>query len=115
MYKNSKCQPPFSSIQPIDRTLSGASTLGLSGPGSDGNEEVLHIPQSWNLTIRLFSATSRTLVGGGVLTLLQRCSWCILQPQPNGQIVVLDFFHFLGFTSMPAKLVWNVLGWPSFS
>ena len=31
----------FSSIQPIDRTLSGASTLGQSRPGSDDNNEVL--------------------------------------------------------------------------
>ena len=35
-----------SSIQPIDRTLSGATTLGQSGPGSDGNEMVLRILQS---------------------------------------------------------------------
>ena len=34
----------FSSIQPIDRALSGAPILGQSGPGSKGNEEVLHIP-----------------------------------------------------------------------
>ena len=38
----------------------------------------------WNLTIRLFSVISRTLVGGG-LTALQRSSWYILQPQPPGQ------------------------------
>ena len=31
---------------PIDRTLSGATTLGHSGSGSNGNEGVLHIPQS---------------------------------------------------------------------
>ena len=34
------------SIWPINRTLSGGATLGQSGPGSDGNEEVLHTPQS---------------------------------------------------------------------
>ena len=34
----------FSSIWPIDMTLSGAPTLGQSGPGSDGNERVLCIP-----------------------------------------------------------------------
>ena len=28
----------FSSIWPIDRTLSGATTPSQSGPGSDGNE-----------------------------------------------------------------------------
>ena len=57
----------FSSIWPIDGTLSSATTLGQSGPG---NEEVLLIPQSssiiGNLTIRLFSVISRTLVGEGV-------------------------------------------------
>ena len=29
----------------LDRTLSGATTLGQSGPGSNGNEGVLRIPQ----------------------------------------------------------------------
>ena len=28
--------------------LSGATTSGQTGPGSDGNEGVLHIPQSSN-------------------------------------------------------------------
>ena len=40
----------FNSIWPIDRTLSGATTPGQSGPGSDGNEGMLRIPQSSNLT-----------------------------------------------------------------
>ena len=40
----------FSSIQPIDRTLSGATTLGQSGPGSDGNEVLLQIPKSSSIT-----------------------------------------------------------------
>ena len=35
-----------SSIWPIDRILSCAIIQGQSGPGSDGNEMVLHIPQS---------------------------------------------------------------------
>ena len=30
----------------MDRALSGATTPGQSGPGIDGNEGVLHIPQS---------------------------------------------------------------------
>ena len=34
----------FRSIRPIDRALSGGTTLGQSGPGSDVNEGVLHIP-----------------------------------------------------------------------
>ena len=32
-------------IRPTDRTLSGATKWGQSGPGSDGNEGLLHIPQ----------------------------------------------------------------------
>ena len=35
----------------MDRTLSGAATPGQSGPGSDGNEEVLCIPQSSSITV----------------------------------------------------------------
>ena len=30
----------------IDRAISGATIPSQSGPGSNGNEEVLHIPQS---------------------------------------------------------------------
>ena len=42
MQKNSKVKKPrFSSIQPIDMTLIGATTPGQSGPGSDGNEGIL--------------------------------------------------------------------------
>ena len=39
-----------SSIWPIDRTLSGATIPGPSGPGSEGNVEVLHISPKSNLT-----------------------------------------------------------------
>ena len=37
-------------IWPIDRILSGATTPGNSGPGSNGNERVLRIPQSSSIT-----------------------------------------------------------------
>ena len=40
----------FSSICPIDRTLSGATTPGQSRPGSDGNEGLHCIPQSPTIT-----------------------------------------------------------------
>ena len=44
--QNSKLlKPQLSSIWLIDGPLSGATTLGQSGPGSDGNEGVLHIRQ----------------------------------------------------------------------
>ena len=32
------------SVWPIDGTLTGTTTLGQGGPGSNGNEGVLHIP-----------------------------------------------------------------------
>ena len=52
--------------------------------GQIGNKGVMH-PQKlqdyWSLTIRLLSVISRTLVGRGGLTPLQRWSQCILQPQ----------------------------------
>ena len=44
-----------SSIWLIDRTLSGATTLGQSGPGSDVNEGVLYIPQNIGLVGRVFT------------------------------------------------------------
>ena len=97
-----------SSIWPIDRTLSSASTPGQSGPRSDSNEGVLHIPKKlqhcWNLTIRLFSVISTTLIGG-ILTPLQRCSRCFLQPQLTGQSLyiniilnVYDLLHIIQIT-----------------
>ena len=35
-----------SSLWPKDGTLRGTTTRGQSEPGSNGNEEVLHIPQT---------------------------------------------------------------------
>ena len=40
----------FIFIWPIDKSLSGATTSGQSGPGSDVNEGVLRIPQSFSIT-----------------------------------------------------------------
>ena len=59
----------FSFIWPIDKTLSGATTPGQSGPGSDDNEGVLCIPQSSSITgiwpsECLPSYTGHSLAGG---------------------------------------------------
>ena len=40
----------FSSIWPMGRTLSGATIPDQSGPGSNDNEGVLHIPQSSSIS-----------------------------------------------------------------
>ena len=56
----------ISSIEPIDRTLSGATTPGQSGPGSNSNKKVLHIPQGSRPKASLsgcFVFISRTQVG----------------------------------------------------
>ena len=38
------------SIWPLDRILTGSTTLGQSRPGSNGNEGVLYIPQSSSIS-----------------------------------------------------------------
>ena len=56
----------------------------LNSSGSNGNEWLLHTPQTpWPEPYyqTQFIVIPRTLIGGGCLTPLQRCSWCILQPQ----------------------------------
>ena len=40
----------FSSIRPIDRTISDTTNPNQRGPGSDGNEGILRIPQSSSIT-----------------------------------------------------------------
>ena len=52
-----------SSIWPIDRALSGASTLVQNGPGNDSNEGVLHIAQSSSITGTLPSDCSVLYTG----------------------------------------------------
>ena len=81
----------FSYIWPIDRTLSGATTMGQSWPGNDGNKEVLHILQRSRIT---GTSPSDCLVSygghwrGGDIP-LQRCSRCILLPQLTGQYIYM--------------------------
>ena len=48
-----------SCIWAIDRTLSGTTTPGQSGPGSNDNVGVIHFPQSRSLTMGLFSFISK--------------------------------------------------------
>ena len=52
-----------SSIRPINRTQSGATTLGQSEPGSDGNEGLLRIPQSSSITEASLSYCLVSLTG----------------------------------------------------
>ena len=66
---------------------SGATNPNQSEHGSSDNKEVFHIPQRYRTwaspTNDLMSYLGHTLVEGG-LNPLQRCSRCILLPQPTG-------------------------------
>ena len=74
--------------------LSGATIPVQSGPGSTGSEGVLRIPQSSSITGTSPSDCLVLYPGGslgGVVTSLQRCSRCIVQPQPTGYYTELNF------------------------
>ena len=81
----------FSSIWPIDRTLSGATTLGQSGTGSDGNEGALLIPQRSSITeatpseclvsypAHIYEVTQKVLLVPSNLVPLVNFKWICLQ------------------------------------
>ena len=85
----------FSSIWPIDRTQSGATTPGPSGLGSDGSEGVLCILQSSCIIGASPSDCHIQDTHWGCLTSLKRNSQSILQPQLTGQDLNLGhWFYF---------------------
>ena len=78
---------PNSSIRPIDRILSDATTPDQIGPGSNASEEGLDISQSFSITVASQSDCLASYPGHrlGSLIPLQRCiRRCILQPKPTG-------------------------------
>ena len=70
----------------MNGTLTFTITPSQSGPESNGNEGVLHIPQSFRTRALssdgFVSYPGQSLEGG--ITPLQRCSPCILQCQLTG-------------------------------
>ena len=75
-------------FNPYIRALSGPTIPGPSGPGSDGNEGVLRTPHTAFPKPPTLLEPHHQIVychmqdtRGGGLTLLQRSSQCILQPQ----------------------------------
>ena len=81
----------FSSIWPIERTLSGATTLGQSGPGSDGNVGVLRFLQNSSISRAPPSDCLVSCPGGslGVLILCRDADGGILQLQLTGQVQIV--------------------------
>ena len=81
-----------SSIWPIDKILSGATTLGSSGPGSDGNEGVLHILQSSSITAAppldcLVLYPGNILMCGDILPLCSN-AFCVFYSYPPPSLMV---------------------------
>ena len=85
----------FSSIWPIDWTLSGATTSGQSGPGKIGNEGVLCIPQSSSITGTspsdcLVSYPGHLWGGGGISPLCREAVDIFYSPSQLGN----SFLYF---------------------
>ena len=75
----------FSYIWSIDRTLSGATTLGQREHGSNGNKEVPCILQSSNFTVASPSDCLVSYPGYSLGEFYPSAEMkCILQPQPTG-------------------------------
>ena len=77
--------PLFSFIWPLDRILSGATTTNRRGPENNSNEKERPILQSSNI---IAAPPSDFLcqcqdTRWRSLNPRQRCSWCILLPQPS--------------------------------
>ena len=102
----------FNSIWPTDRTLSGATTLDQSEPGSNDNEGIFWISQISSIT---GTSPSDCLVSypehslGGGLTPLQRSIQCILQPQLTGQWISNWFIAFLKSITYKCKQDFNLI------
>ena len=69
----------------MDKALSGATTPGQSGPGSDGNEGVLRIPQSSSIAgISPSDCLGHSLGWGGVLPLCKEAVGVFYSPSRLG-------------------------------
>ena len=97
----------FSFIKPIDKSLSDVTTPSQSGPGNDGNEGVLRIPQSSSITGTslpdcLVSYTGH-LFGGGVLPHCRGSVGVFYSPSRLGKLICVNlhihafgsFFHYI--------------------
>ena len=98
----------FSSIRPIDRTLSGSTNPGQCGPGSDGNEGVLHIPQSSSFTGTLPSNCLVSYAGYslGRLLLCRDAVGVLYSPSRLGHIWFKVTILFLMITICLHTIIW---------
>ena len=116
----------FSSIPPIDRTLIRCYHTGPEWTWERwpwrGTPHSPKLQPCWNLTMGLFSVISGHSLGGG-LSLLQRSSRSILQPQPTGQSLfrIRSFIYiacifwtscmWITYNQRPSGHIWWCNGW----
>ena len=89
----------FSSIWPIDRALSGATTPGQSGPGSDGIKVVIRFLQRSSITgvspsNCLVSYTGHSWVGVGFLPLCRDTISVFCSPSRLGYIYIYIYMQY---------------------
>ena len=111
----------FSSIWPIDITVSGSTTMGQSGHGSDGNEEVLCISLSSSITGTspsdcLVSYLGHSLRGGGLTLCKEAVSVFDSSSQlANGNEICLEMIQSFDINENVAKLRQRRLNHPQTS
>ena len=112
----------------MDRALSGATIPGQSGPRSNGNEEVLRIPQSSSITGSLLSDCLVSYPGHwmGVIPLCRGAVRVFNNPQQTGQRMVFNQINLIGpWQVLPLRVkldlrvktmkghfrAWELVGW----
>ena len=104
----------FSSTCPTDQTLSGATTPGQSGPGSDGNEGVLRILQNSSITRTtlsdcLVSHPGPSLCGGGgsYLSAVKQSVYSITPPPAPAQSTGQGVLGFCLMIMNQSIIIWK--------
>ena len=97
-----------SSTWPTDRTLSGTTTLSQSGPGSDGNELVLCIPQSSSITRAL---TSECLMSYPRYWLVKRGSYPPAENKPIRKSFKKRWLSFITCIRIFSEIQWGTSSW----
>ena len=99
-----------SSIWTRDWSQPAITTPSKSWPASDGNERILHIPQSSSVTgfstLDFLMSCPEHSLGGG-LNLLQKFSQCILLPQLADLLLVSKLFPITGCFKK-CDLIWDI-------
>ena len=97
----------FSSIWPIDRALSAATTPGLNKPESDANEEVFRVPQSSSNTgtspSDCLESYPKHSLWGGILPPCKDAVGVFYSLGRLGQL--LHIFYWLKHDSLEIKLL----------